>query len=65
MLADEPTGSLDTVSGDEIIKIFQNLNKEGKTIILVTHESYIAHHARRIIHLKDGLIEEDKINNDL
>jgi len=65
LLADEPTGSLDTVSGDEIIKIFQNLNKEGKTIILVTHESYIAHHARRIIHLKDGLIEEDKINNDL
>jgi len=65
LLADEPTGSLDTVSGDEIIKIFQNLNKEGKTIILVTHESYIAHHARRIIYLKDGLIEEDKINNAL
>ena len=65
LLADEPTGSLDTVSGDEIIKIFQNLNKEGKTIILVTHESYIAHYAKRIIHLKDGLIQEDKINNAL
>ena len=57
ILADEPTGSLDTHSGDELMKIFVQLNEEKRAIILVTHEKYIADFARRIIHLKDGLIE--------
>ena len=57
ILADEPTGSLDTHSGDELMKIFVQLNEEKRAIILVTHEKYIADFARRIIHLRDGLIE--------
>ncbi len=60
MFADEPTGNLDTKSGAEIMVIFDRLNDEGNTIIMVTHERYIAEHAKRIIHLKDGIIEEDE-----
>ncbi len=60
MFADEPTGNLDTKSGAEIMVIFDRLNEEGNTIIMVTHERYIAEHAKRIIHLKDGTIEEDE-----
>jgi len=60
MFADEPTGNLDTKSGAEIMEIFDALNQEGNTIIMVTHERYIAEHANRIIHLKDGIIEEDE-----
>ena len=60
IFADEPTGNLDTKSGAEIMEIFDRLNDEGNTIIMVTHERYIAEHARRIIHLKDGLIEDDE-----
>lgn len=60
MFADEPTGNLDTKSGAEIMVIFDRLNEEGNTIIMVTHERYIAEHAKRIIHLKDGIIEEDE-----
>jgi len=60
MFADEPTGNLDTKSGAEIMVIFDRLNEEGNTIIMVTHERYIAEHANRIIHLKDGIIEEDE-----
>ncbi len=59
ILADEPTGALDTKTGIEVMKIFQKLNKEGKTIILITHESDIADFAGRAIHLRDGLIESD------
>ena len=56
ILADEPTGNLDSKTGEEIIKMFQELNKEGKTIIIVTHDANIAKHAERIIKLKDGRI---------
>ncbi|MBI2597534.1 ABC transporter ATP-binding protein [Candidatus Daviesbacteria bacterium] len=55
-LADEPTGNLDTKSGEEIMRIFEQLHKEGKTIIMITHEMGIAKHAKRIIRLKDGEI---------
>jgi len=59
ILADEPTGNLDTKSGAEIMDIFQTLNKKGNTIIMITHERYIAEHAKRIILLRDGKIVED------
>jgi putative ABC transport system ATP-binding protein len=60
ILADEPTGNLDTKTGEEIMEIFQKLYELGNTIILVTHEEYIAEHANRIIRLRDGLIESDE-----
>jgi len=61
ILADEPTGNLDTKSGSEIMKIFDQLAQEGRTIILVTHDPNIAAHARRLIRITDGMIIEDKI----
>ena len=60
ILADEPTGNLDTKSSEEIIEIFKSLNKEGSSIILVTHEPEIAEHANRIIVFKDGAVIEDR-----
>jgi len=62
LLADEPTGNLDTDTGNEIMEIFADLSARGKTIIMVTHESYIAEHADRVITLKDGRIEADVMN---
>lgn len=59
IFADEPTGNLDSKSGIQIMKILQNLNKQGKTIILVTHETYTAQHAKRIIQVIDGKIVKD------
>lgn len=56
ILADEPTGNLDRKSGSDIIEIFKNLHKQGKTIVLVTHDKDVAHHAKRIIRLSDGKI---------
>jgi putative ABC transport system ATP-binding protein len=56
ILADEPTGNLDSQSGQEVMKVLQDLNKEGHTILMVTHEKYVAECARRIIELKDGQI---------
>jgi len=60
ILADEPTGNLDSKTGEEIMNLFQEIHSKGNTIILVTHEEYIAEHAARIIRLKDGLIEADE-----
>ena len=59
VFADEPTGNLDSKSGVQVMEILQKLNKAGNTIILVTHETYTAEHARRIIKIKDGLIIND------
>lgn len=61
ILADEPTGNLDSKTGEEIMQLFNEIHHKGNTIILVTHEEYIAEHAARIIRLKDGLIEKDEI----
>lgn len=60
ILADEPTGNLDSGTGEEIMAIFDRLNREGHTIVLVTHEAHVASHCRRIIRLRDGVIEEDR-----
>jgi putative ABC transport system ATP-binding protein len=59
LLADEPTGNLDSATGDEIMALFANLHQAGNTIILVTHEPDIALHARRVIRLRDGKVEKD------
>ena len=59
ILADEPTGNLDTVSGDEVLGIFERLSDEGRTVILITHEDEVATHARRVIRIRDGQIIAD------
>ena len=59
ILADEPTGNLDSKTGEEIMSIFSRLNQEGVTLILVTHEPHVAEYARRVIHMRDGLIVSD------
>ena len=59
LLADEPTGNLDSATGEEIMKLFERLHEQGHTIILVTHERDIADHAHRTIHIRDGRIEKD------
>jgi putative ABC transport system ATP-binding protein len=60
LLADEPTGNLDSATGEEIMRLFERLHADGHTIILVTHERDIADHARRTIHIRDGKIEKDE-----
>lgn len=64
ILADEPTGNLDTKTGHDIMNLFSELWKAGNTVILVTHEEDIAQHARRIIRLRDGCIESDTVNTN-
>jgi putative ABC transport system ATP-binding protein len=60
ILADEPTGNLDTRTSHEIMALFQELNRQGKTIVLVTHEQEIAEHCKRIIRFRDGKVESDE-----
>jgi len=62
ILADEPTGNLDSKTGVEIMNLFENIHKAGNTIIVVTHEEEIAQHAQRVIRLRDGMIESDTRN---
>jgi len=64
ILADEPTGNLDSKTGDIVLETFKKLNEQGRTIILITHERYIAEHAKRVIAIKDGEIVEDTLQGD-
>ncbi|MHC4529541.1 MAG: ABC transporter ATP-binding protein [Planctomycetota bacterium] len=63
LLADEPTGNLDSKTSEGILKLFDQLHREGQTIIIVTHEEYVAHHARRVIHMRDGRVYSDLPSN--
>ena len=60
MLADEPTGNLDTATSGEVMEMFSRLNADGRTIILITHEEEIAAFAKRVVRLRDGLIVDDR-----
>ena len=62
ILADEPTGNLDTATSLEVLDLFQKLNAQGKTIVLVTHENDVAARCKRILRLRDGLVESDELN---
>ncbi len=62
ILADEPTGNLDSKTSYGIMELFHELHSKGNTIIMVTHEDDIAHYAHRIVRLRDGLVESDKVN---
>ncbi len=66
LLADEPTGALDTKSGDQVMEIFENLNSEGVTIVMITtHEKEIAEHAKRIMYIRDGELSESSGGDSL
>lgn len=65
ILADEPTGNLDTKTSYEIMELFEEIHASGNTIILVTHEADIADHAHRIVRLRDGLVESDQLNQNI
>ncbi|MDA7862185.1 ABC transporter ATP-binding protein [Akkermansiaceae bacterium] len=62
ILADEPTGNLDSQTEIEVLDIINDLNKQGRTIVLVTHDDIVSHHAHRVIHMKDGLIDREVVN---
>jgi putative ABC transport system ATP-binding protein len=61
ILADEPTGNLDSRTGEEIMGLFEEIHQQGNTIILVTHEADIAEHAHRIVRMRDGKVERDEV----
>ncbi|MHC4626974.1 MAG: macrolide ABC transporter ATP-binding protein, partial [Planctomycetota bacterium] len=63
LMADEPTGNLDTKTSESIMSLFDQLHREGQTIILVTHEEHVARHAGRIIRMRDGKIYDDQPSN--
>ena len=63
LLADEPTGNLDSKTGQEIMALFDALNREGQTILMVTHEDEVAAHARRVIHMRDGQVDRDALQH--
>lgn len=65
ILADEPTGNLDSCSGSEVMRILYSLNNSGKTIILITHDNNIASQAKRVIRISDGKIEDDVFLDDI
>jgi len=65
VMADEPTGNLDTQSGMEIMALLKDLNQQGRTIVMVTHDQEIAHYTKRIVHIRDGKIESDRMNGQL
>ena len=64
ILADEPTGNLDSASSKEILNILKNLHKDGRTVILITHDDGIAARAKRVVRIMDGKIESDRINSE-
>ena len=65
ILADEPTGNLDSHSTAEVLDVFEHLNRQGRTIVLITHEADIAAHARRVIRLRDGRVVADDRTDEL
>jgi len=65
ILADEPTGNLDTKTSYEIMALFDEIHQQGNTVILVTHEEDIAQHAKRIVRLRDGLVESDRFTSEV
>jgi putative ABC transport system ATP-binding protein len=62
IFADEPTGNLDTATGDRVLETFRRLHDNGRTVVLITHEPYVAEHAERVLTIRDGLLEEDRTN---
>lgn len=62
LLADEPTGALDSNTGKEILQLFKELNEIGNTIIMITHDTNVANHSKRVLYLDDGVLTEGKIN---
>ena len=60
LLADEPTGALDSKSGDQVMELFQRLNEEGVSVLMITHDAEIASHAKRVVTIKDGILQEKR-----
>ncbi|MEM6855996.1 MAG: hypothetical protein AAF593_16450, partial [Planctomycetota bacterium] len=60
LLADEPTGALDTKTGDAILALFEELHNSGQTVVVITHDEEVAHHCERVVRLRDGLIDRDE-----